>query len=200
VTPGQQRLASVAAAGMTMLAAALHVTVFLNAGGLWRDEVSALALGTMPLREAWANLPFDSMPMGFVVILHAFSAMGWTSDTLLRALGMGVGLALLATLWFVARRFTGGPPLLSLALLGLCPIVLHYGDSLRAYGLGSVLGLTMLALTWDALRAPSRRRVVTACVAAAVAVQFHRNKLAGNALHLPHVSIVDQLDAFSGED
>jgi hypothetical protein len=168
-----QRLAFAVAAGLTLLAVALHVVVFLNAGGLWRDEISAVALGSMPLREAWASLPFDSMPMGFVLLLQAVCRLGLASDTVLRGVGLLLGLLLLAALWFAARRFAEGPPLVSLLLFGLCPSVLRYGDSVRAYGLGSALGIATLALLWDALHEPTRRRVAVASMAAAIAIQFH---------------------------
>lgn len=168
-----KRLAAGVAAGISLFAVALHVVVFQNAGGLWRDEASAVALGSMPLGEAWASLPFDSMPMGFVLLLQAVCRLGLASDGVLRALGLGMGLLLLASLWFAARRFAGGPPLVSLVLFGICPVVLRYGDSVRAYGLGSALGIATLALVWDALREPTRRRVVVASIAAAVAMQFH---------------------------
>ena len=52
------------AALVTLCAVYLHALFFLNAGGLWRDEVDLVNLSLLPsVSEVWQNLPHDSSPI-----------------------------------------------------------------------------------------------------------------------------------------
>ena len=142
-----------------------------NAGGLWRDEANSVRLSSMPLRELWANLQFDSFPVVWFAVLRGWSACGLGStDPGLRALGLVVGLAVLAALWRNTRAFGTGPPLVSLALLGFNAAVVGYGDSMRAYGVGMLTGILTFGLVWDLVDRPDTPRLLLASAAALVSV------------------------------
>jgi hypothetical protein len=156
----------------TLLAVALHVVVLRHAGALWRDEVNLANLSSLPIAEIEGNMVFDSSSPGCVLFFHAYQALGLGSDVALRALGMVVGLSLLAALWLAARCFGTAPPLLSLLLFGLSPAVLRYGDSIRAYGLGAAAGIVTVALLWRLLEAPTPGRTLLAALVSVLAAQL----------------------------
>jgi len=140
-----------AAIGLTVAVAALHAVRMLHAGGLWRDEAGAARLAMMPtVREMFGLFQHEAFPLLFPVTVRTWVAVAGGGDAALRAFGLLVGLALVGVLWWNARAW-GTVPLLSLALLGLSVPVLIYGDSVRGYGLGSVLLLLMLGLLARAL-------------------------------------------------
>ena len=65
----------IAAALVTLCAVYLHVLFFLNAGGLWRDEVDLVHLSLLPsFSEVWQNLPHDSCPILMHLVVRAWSA------------------------------------------------------------------------------------------------------------------------------
>lgn len=155
----------------TVLAVALHLTFFAHAGGLWRDEVNSVEVATLSsLREIWAHLEFDSVPLLPLLALRGWSALAGTSDLALRSLGLTVGLVGLACLWLNARVFRSGAPLLAVALVGLNPYVVVRGDSIRGYGAGMALTLLVFALVWRLVERPSRARWLAATLAALLSV------------------------------
>jgi hypothetical protein len=93
------------------------------------------------------------------------------NDTAFRFFGAAVGASLLAALWFHARVFGNRYPVVSLALVGLSPSVIRWGDSIRAYGLGMTLIVLTSALTWRFLDKPSLGRFFGAAVVAVLSVQ-----------------------------
>ena len=76
---------------------------------------------------------------------------GWTAiglgqnDLSLRLLGTLIGLALPAALWLAVWKIRRAPPVLGLVLIALNSTVIMFGDSLRAYGLGSLTILLTVA-------------------------------------------------------
>ena len=93
------------------------------------------------------------------------------SDDSLRVLGLLIGLAILAALWWAAWQIGRGFPVLSLALFALCPAVIRYGDTVRGYGLGLFFLLLMYAQVWKAAAAPTVWNLVWSVLAAVLAVQ-----------------------------
>jgi hypothetical protein len=89
----------------------------------------------------------------------------------LRFLGVFAGLGLVAALWFATWSARRSVPLISLALLGLNGTVIFWGDSLRAFGLGSALIVWTLAATCRVLEKPNWGRTAMLCVAAVLSVQ-----------------------------
>jgi len=104
----------------------LHVHFWLNAGGLWRDEVNLINLAGSP---SLAAMTHDSFPILMPLLVKLWAAFGGT-DAWLRLLGLAAGLAIPAAFWAVAR-VTRQPPLCSLVLFGLNSLLICYGDSLR---------------------------------------------------------------------
>jgi hypothetical protein len=157
------------AALVTVCAAYLHVLFFLNAGGLWRDEVDLVHLSLLPsFSEVWENLPHDSCPILMHLVARAWSAAGFgNTDASLRVLGLYVGLFLLLAFWFASWTMRNGAPLLAVTLAGLNVTIIRAGDSLRGYGLGSALAVLTLAVIWRLARRPS---LATFCGAAVLAV------------------------------
>ena len=161
-------------AGLVTIAAIyLHVVFGLNAGALWRDEASSLEVATMrTYGEMWANLSFDSFPAFFFLILRAFAGVpAAVSDGALRGFGGAIGLLILSAVWLNAKWLRLGFPLLTLALIGLNPMVIRYGDSIRAYGLGLLLALLTIGMMWRLLESFSLARAALATLTAVLSVQ-----------------------------
>ena len=161
------------AVGLTATAALvfLHIVFLANAGALWRDEANLVNLSSMPPREVWANLEFDSTPLGYVALLRTWMWAGLgASDFSLRILGCTLGLGVLGLLWWNALRFGCRAPLVSLALLGFSATAITYGDAIRGYGLGMLTALLTFGLTWRLVERPSARSTLLTLVSAVVSV------------------------------
>src|SRR6476469_8619843 len=107
----------------TAFSAMLLVLTAMNAGPLWRDETGTFNLAHMPsLRDIWHNLPFDSFPLLWPLLLRGCGMLGLANDDIgVRLLGLAIGLLLLASLWLCQRWVGGSTPTLSIALLGSLP-------------------------------------------------------------------------------
>src|SRR6266481_8060862 len=164
----------IAAALVTLVATYLHVLFLLNAGGLWRDEADLVHLSLLPsVSEVWQNLPHDSCPILMHLAVRAWSAAAslGNTDPGLRVLGLYVGLFLLLAFWFASWTMRNDAPLLAVTLAGLNLTMVRAGDSLRAYGLGSALGVLMLALIWRLTCRPSLAAFSCAVAVAVLSVQ-----------------------------
>lgn len=162
---------------VTALAAvALHIRFVTHVGGFWRDETNSIHLANLPsFAEVLGFLDYDSFPILFFTLLRGWSSVfGSDNEAALRALGCVTGLAVLGALLFNARAFGIRWPVLSLALIGLNPMLIRYGDSTRAYGLGIFLILLTFRSFWRLVNEPSPpgvRRVLAASVLALLSVQ-----------------------------
>jgi hypothetical protein len=159
-----------------LLAAALHIRFVTHVGGLWRDEANSVNLATLPsFAEVLHLLDYDSFPILFFGVLRGWLGIfGADNDAALRAFGGLVGFAILGALWFNARAFGIRWPVLSLALIGLNPMLIRYGDSTRAYGLGMLLILLTFRSFWRLVEKPSHpdaRRLLVATALALLSVQ-----------------------------
>jgi hypothetical protein len=157
----------------TLLLILVHVVVLFHAGALWRDEVNTVNLASMPsLASVWALSEYDSFPILWALVLRGWMALGLgATDFGLRVLGLAFGLGILAMLWWSARRFGYGIPMVSLVLFAASPTTLRNGDSLRAYGCGTLLMLFMLGSIWRVVEEPRVKRVAVAVGAAVLSVQ-----------------------------
>ena len=171
-TPVLRHLNWIAAVLVTLCAVYLHVLFFLNAGGLWRDEVDLVHLSLLPsVSEVWQNLPHDSCPILMHLAVRAWSAAGFgNTDPSLRVLGLYVGLFLLLAFWFASWTMRNGAPLLAVTLAGLNVTIIRAGDSLRGYGLGSALAVLTLAVIWRLTCRPSLAAFSCAVVLAVLSV------------------------------
>ena len=161
------------AALVTLFATYLHVLFLLSAGGLWRDEAAFVHLSLLPsLSDMWQTLGYDHSPILMPLAVRAWSAAGLgNTDFGLRALGLCVGLFLLAAFWFASWTMRNGAPLLAVTLAGLNVTMVRAGDSLRGYGLGSALAVLTLAVIWRLTCRPSLAAFSCAAAVAVLSVQ-----------------------------
>jgi hypothetical protein len=165
-----KRIETAAAVLLTLMAAGFHAQRALHAGALWRDEAGAVGLATLPtLVEVFQRFPHEAFPLLFPATVRAWTAVFGGSDAALRVLGMAVGLAILAALWINARA-AGTVPLVSVALVGFHPAFLTYGDSIRGYGLGTLLILLTFGAFSRMVARTDRRTVLAAAVPAVLGV------------------------------
>ncbi|MGB5216994.1 MAG: hypothetical protein WBN66_01725 [Smithella sp.] len=159
---------------------ALHFIFLVKAGPLWRDEVCVVNLSNLPmLSQLWQTLQYDSFPLLWFFILKVWAFIGLgNTDFSLRILGFLVGLGLLGSLWFVIRSLGIRLPLISLALFAMCPAML-IGDTMRAYGLGTLLILLSLATVWRFFLNPTPWQMIAAIICVLLSVQclYHNSFL-----------------------
>ncbi len=155
-----------AAVLLSLLALWMHAARVVFAGGLWRDETAALRLATLPsLGEVWRLFPHEAFPMVVPIGLRLFVAACGQGDHVLRLLGSGVGLAIVAALWVSAHTSARTPPLAGLALLVPNAAFVVFGDELRGYGLGSLFIVLSFAALARLLDRPSPWAAAAALVA-----------------------------------
>ena len=152
------------ALGGTAFSAVLLVLTAMYAGPLWRDETNTLNLAQMPsLKEFWNNLPYESFPPLWPLLLRGWSFLGLAgSDAGIRVLGLYVGFFFLASLWLCSRWMGGRAPILSVALLGGLPAFIFIVGANRAYGLAGGLLVLSFGMIWRMVESPSKSRVLWA--------------------------------------
>jgi len=152
---------AVAVAG-TAFSAVFLVLTAMYAGPLWRDEVNTISLAQMPsLKELWDNMPFESFPPLWPLILRGFCFLGMANtDAGIRVVGLYVGIFFLVSLWLCSRWMGGRAPTLSVALLGSLPMFIFIMGASRAYGLASGLLVLSFGMIWRMVEFPSRSRVL----------------------------------------
>jgi hypothetical protein len=138
---------------ITIAVFALHFYYWLHIGGFWRDEVNLIVLAH---KHSFAEMAKDSFPVLMPLIVRLWFAIGLgDSDLHLRLIGFMVGLGTLAALWVGLWKIRREAPLIGLVLLGLNSTMIFFGDSLRAYGLGSVMAIMLTASAFVFLQKPS---------------------------------------------
>jgi hypothetical protein len=139
--------------GITVAVIGLHFFFLARVGGLWRDEVNLVNLaGNNSLHE----MAQDSFPILMPLLIHGWSGLGLAQNDLqLRLFGTFIGLGLLLAIWLAALLARRAPPLLGLLLFATNSTVIMYGDSIRAYGLGSFWVVLMASAAWMFLHKPS---------------------------------------------
>jgi len=156
----------------TIAAIHLHWVSFTWAGGLWRDEIAATNIATLPSVGAmWNALPHDHCPILFSSVIRVWSDTFGGTDGALRVLGLVVGLLLLGSVWLAGRLMWRGTPVLSLTLFALNVVVIRYGDSVRAYELATACIVVTMALVWRFVQRPNVRRGLAAAAMATASVQ-----------------------------
>lgn len=167
-----KRAEQAAALVLTLLAAVLHVLRLQHAGALWRDEAGAAQLAALPtLREVYHSFPHEAFPLLFSGTLRAWMGLFGDSDLAFRLFGLIVGLAILAALWWNAR-LAGALPLVSIVLIQFHPAFPLYGDSVRGYGLGTLLILLTFGAFAKLVDHPDRRTILLAFLAATGSVHL----------------------------
>jgi hypothetical protein len=116
-------------------------------------------------------MSFDSFPILFFVLLRFLAGVpAHISDTELRVFGCVVGLLLIGMIWLNARWLRLDVPLVSLVVIGFNPMMIRYGDSIRAYGLGMIVMLLSLGAIWRLTESCTRGRVAFALTSALLSV------------------------------
>ena len=141
--------------------------------------------GSPTLHDLFANRVNDSIPLLWHGVLRVWERAGLGgTDRDLRVLGLVVGLGIVAVLWRNARAFGAASPVASLVMLELNPMTVCYGDSLRAYGPGVLLGLLSFGAVFRLTRAVGRHQVRSAFAAATLASLLSVHTLFYNAVWL----------------
>ncbi len=157
------------AAVITAAAVFLHVHYWRHIGGLWRDEVNLVSISG---RHSFVEMEKDSFPIIMPLTVHAWLAAGLGNNDLdLRLLGLLVGVGILIALWLSSWKIRRAPPLIGLVLFGLNNYLIFFGDSLRAYGLGSLFAIALTASAFVFLQQPSLSRAIWFGVFAILSVQ-----------------------------
>jgi hypothetical protein len=155
--------------GITLVAAWLNIFFLFHAGGFWRDEVNSINLAGS---HSAGDMAKDSFPLLMPLLIHGWSGLGLAqNDLALRVLGISIGLGIVAALWLTAWIAKQSPPLASLALLALNSTFIYYGDSLRSYGLGSLLIVLAATAMLAFLKKPTWPRTAVLTAAAVLSVQ-----------------------------
>jgi hypothetical protein len=158
---------------LTLIVIFLHVERARRAGALWRDEAGAVQLATLPtVGEVFQRFPHEAFPPLFPLTVRAYTALFGDSDRALRLFGLAVGLGIVGALWSnaLAARPERAVPIVSLALLGFHPHFLVYGDSLRGYGLGTLLILLTFGAFARLVERPDRWAIAVAAALAVLSV------------------------------
>lgn len=157
------------AALITAIACVIHFYYWCHVGGLWRDEVNLVDISE---RHSFSGMAKDSFPVLMPLLVHIWRAVGFGGNDLrLRLLGLLIGMCILAAFWISSWKIRRTPPLLGLVLLGLNVYLVFVGDSLRAYGLGTLLALALTAAAFIFLQKPSGRRAAWLVLFAVLSVQ-----------------------------
>ena len=163
------RLEMAAAVVLSLVAISLHIVFVSHAGALWRDEVNTVNLAGL---SSLGEMAKDSFPVLTPLMIRGWTLVGLgASDLCLRGLGLLIGLGLLAALWVASLTTSGLPPRVSLTLFALNSTVVIYGDSLRPYGLGSLLIVLAAVAMWSCLKRPTAWRTLVAAGMAILSVQ-----------------------------
>jgi hypothetical protein len=167
-----KRAEQAAALVLTALAALLHLLRLQHGGALWRDEAGAAQLASLPtFGEVYTSFPHEAFPLLFSGALRAYMGLFGDSDLAFRLLGLVVGLSILAALWWNAR-LAGALPLLSIVLIQLHPAFPLYGDSIRGYGLGTLLILLTFGAFARLVVQPDRKSILLALLPAVASVHL----------------------------
>jgi hypothetical protein len=152
---------------------ALHFKFLVNAGGLWRDETHSFNLANMPaLKDVFDAQKIETHPVFMSLALRLWILAGFsTSDMKIRVFGLLVGLAILGAFWLNARLLGYKLPTIGILLLGLSPVIIRYGDSIRPYGLAMLFSLLAFGLYWRVTVMPSAKCVVPATLTGVIMVQ-----------------------------
>lgn len=145
-----------------LIGALLRLAQYAVNRSLWLDE--ALLVSNF-LDRSWAGLfaPFhrgQAAPLGFLALEKLAAAALGRSEYALRLVPLAAGLAALALLPRVARRYLTRPALpLGVALVALAPYLVYYSSEVKPYALDALCSLAVLSLAHDLARRPHDGRL-----------------------------------------
>lgn len=156
---------------LLLLGAYWLLLMVVLAGPLWRDELCSVNLASATsLQDLWDHLEHDSCPILWPLILRTWLSLGMSGDSQIRIVAFLIGMCTLASLWLAARSLRpGATPILSASLLAFSPAFLFTVSSVRAYGLGSLMLVCTMGLTWRAVKRDTPVRVAWLAVGSMLA-------------------------------
>ena len=156
----------------TVVIVGLHVQNLRHAGPLWRDEAQTATLATLPSwTDIWSAMSKDSFPPLATLVVRSWGTAFGDDDPSLRQFGCVVGLSIVVAFWAGSLALYRAPPSIALALWGLSPLAIRYGDAVRPYGLGALAIVVAGALVGRWLLKPTWPRGLIACAGLVVSVQ-----------------------------
>lgn len=159
---------------LTLGLVGLHVEFYRHAGPLWRDEVGTVNLAGPTYADVFALRQYNSQPPAWTILLHTWMAAGLgDTDAGLRRLGLLIGVATVAAVWWSGRRLRLDAPLVTLLLLGMSPTTIVYGDTVRGYGLAMLAVTCCTGALWAFLERATWRTYATAQAAALLTVETY---------------------------
>ena len=168
VRPELHRRGRQAAALALLLGVLLRLAQYAVNRSLWLDEA---LLASNFLDRGWAALfaPFhrgQTAPLGFLALEKlAVAALG-RGELALRLAPLLAGLAALALLPGVARRYLTRAALpLGIALVALAPFLVYYSSEVKPYACDALCSLVVLRLAHDLARRPRDARLAAAYAA-----------------------------------
>ena len=166
--PDPHRRARKAAALALLLGVLLRLAQYAVNRSFWLDEA---LLASNFLDRGWAALfaPFhrgQAAPLGFLALEKLAAAVLGHGELALRLVPLLAGLATLALLPRVARRYLTRAALpLGIALIALAPFLVYYSSEVKPYAFDALCSLVVLALAHDLARRPGDGRLLAACAA-----------------------------------
>ena len=159
-----RRIEFATAAALSIAVIALGIVNCVSGEGIWEDEASSVALAKMPFSELWSLLRFESFPPLSHLLLKSMFWLGMSESPMtLRIMGFCIWLTIIGLLWWRLQR-QGGIPLASLVLFASVPWMIRYGQSIRAYGLATLLGIGLITFAWEYVRKPTWKNCLMASV------------------------------------
>ncbi len=155
---------------VTLVGAVLRI-YDLGSKALWLDEANIFWMSQGTLSEILENnTSINSAPPLFVLLIAAVCRVG-TSEFALRAVPCIAGIALIPTVYLLARRYVEKPwPLAAAALVALSPTQVILSQQVREYSLTALLAAALTLATQAFLDRPEPRQTLTLSVMTVVAL------------------------------
>jgi hypothetical protein len=157
--------------GLITLAGAVLRIYDLGDKALWLDEAGIFWTSQGTFSEILGNnSSSNSAPPLFVLLISAVLKFG-TSEFALRAIPCIAGIALIPTVYLLARRCVEKPwALAAAALVALSPMQVALSQQVREYSLSALLAASLALATQAFMDRPERRQTLTLAAITVVAL------------------------------
>lgn len=157
--------------GLITLVGAILRIYDLGGKALWLDEANIFWMSQGTLSEILENnTSNNSAPPLFVLLISAVLRVG-TSEFALRAIPCIAGIALIPTVYLLARRYVDKPWALAAAsLVVLSPTQVIYSQQVREYSLAALLAAALTLATQAFMDRPEPRQTLTLTAMTVVAL------------------------------
>ena len=143
---GRPSTAATISASLVIALASLVLAFFLRfhllgAQSFWNDEGNSARIAERSLRLILEGAAGDIHPPGYYLALAGWRALAGESEFALRSLSAVAGVALVALVWQLGRRYFDPPAATAAALFAAAhPALIYYGQEARMYSLAAALG------------------------------------------------------------